>query len=279
MTTIETHGGVFRPLLPVLTAVVDEAKFHTTEDGVSVQAVDPANVFAIDFNAPPEGFEDYTTSGSPGVHGIPLGKLQKLLSFTRKGRGNDDGDPLRLEFGDREVDIMTTRKDTGVTRTSTLFPIDPDSIRAEPEFPTKEKVGVTTHASVDVSTFRDVVCAADDSGTAAHFTVEDSDLVIDSLTFGANGIEPAGESPEDTFVFEDVASPFDGGEVGGEFSESDGSLFSLDYLTDAVKAGHHSSMDHLALWFGDETPLYLKYEDTDSGAVAEYMLAPRIQSA
>ena len=42
--TIETDGNVFRPWLQTITALVKEAKIHADDDGLSVRAVDPANV-------------------------------------------------------------------------------------------------------------------------------------------------------------------------------------------------------------------------------------------
>jgi len=276
MTVIDTYGGVIRPLLSAFDPVRDEVRLHTTTDGLSADVIDPSNVAALDLFVPAAGFEDYAHEHT-GPHGVSLPVLNHLLSYARKGRGNADGDPVRLSInGNDSVDVTIDRED-GPTRDATLFLIDPDSIPKDAQIPDKDELGgdngvcISTHVTADVSEFADAVVHAEKDAEMVRFEAGGGDFII-------NPMQKDGAQPDDSFTFPGGANPYEPEGFGEPHSTQDGSIYTLDYLKDIAKAGDSAGMDHLAIWFGEETPTYLKYEDTDTGARATYCLSPRIES-
>ena len=63
--------------IDIISNVVVEVRIKLLEDGLSVVAVDPANVALIIFRLPKESFSEYVAGGE--VWGVNLGDLKKIL--------------------------------------------------------------------------------------------------------------------------------------------------------------------------------------------------------
>lgn len=56
------QGGTIKTVLKTLRAIVDEARLHIDEDGITIQVVDPANVAMDDLELSAAAFESYDHS-------------------------------------------------------------------------------------------------------------------------------------------------------------------------------------------------------------------------
>ena len=116
-------ADTLRTTLDSVSVLVDECKIHLEEDGLAIQAVDPANVGMVDLSLSATAFESYEADG--GVIGVNLSRLEDIA-------GMADADQLvHLEL-DEETRKLHIAID-GLEYTLAL--IDPDSIRQEPDLP------------------------------------------------------------------------------------------------------------------------------------------------
>jgi len=230
---------------PVAT-LVDECKLRLTDDGLSIRAVDPANVAMADVSLPERAFESYEADG--GVIGINLDRIQDVLSM------GDKGDLVHLELNEETRKLHIQIGELSYT----LALIDPDSIRKEPDIP-------------DLDLPAEV--AFEGSELARGVTA--TDLVGDHVSLSA-------DPDEQTFVVSAEGDTDDvdlvlGNEelVTGDVDESAESLFSLDYLKDMARPIGSDVIVSFKL--GTEMPVKFRY--TNGQASVQHLLAPRIQSS
>jgi proliferating cell nuclear antigen len=239
-------ASTLRDALDSVSVLVDECKVRLNEDGLSIRAVDPANVGMVDLSLDAAAFESYEADG--GVIGVNLARLEDIA-----GMGNA-GDLVHLEL-DEETRKLHIRID-GLSYTLAL--IDPDSIRQEPDIP-------------DLDLPAQIVVEGNqlDRGiTAADMVSDHINLRVDE-TVETFHIEAEGDTddvdfemgPEDLIHLE--AGPAD-------------SLFSLDYLKDMNKAIPGDA--EVTVELGEEFPVKLHYEFAEGLGQVTFMLAPRIQS-
>jgi len=190
---------------PVAT-LVDECKLRLTDDGLSIRAVDPANVGMADVSLPERAFESYEADG--GVIGINLDRLQDVLSM------GDKGDLVHLELNEETRKLHIEIGELSYT----LALIDPDSIRKEPDIP-------------DLDLPADVAF----EGSELSRAVTAADLVGDHVSLSA-------DPGEQTFVVsaegdtDDVDLVLGNDELAtADVGEAAESLFSLDYLKDMAR--------------------------------------------
>jgi proliferating cell nuclear antigen len=235
-----------RTALDSVSVLVDECKIHLDEDGISIRAVDPANVGMVDLTLDREAFESYETDG--GLIGVNLSRLEDIAGMA------DAGQLVNLEL-DEETRKLHIEFD-GLEYTLAL--IDPDSIRQEPDIP-------------DLDLPADIVIEGRDIDRA----VTAADMVSDHI---ALGVDADGE-----FFYVDAEGDTD--DVHFELDEEDllsleagdaHSLFSLDYLKDMNKAIPNDG--EVTIELGEEYPVKMHFEIAEGMGHVTYMLAPRIQS-
>jgi proliferating cell nuclear antigen len=243
LTSVDTLQDALDPV----SALVDECKIRLNEDGLSIRAVDPANVGMVDMSLATSGFEAYEADG--GVIGVSLDRLEDFLSM------GDSGDLVSLDLNEqtRKLDIHIS----GLSYTLALF--DPDSIRREPDTP-------------DLDLPATIVLTGDD----IDYGITAADLVSDHISLRADEtaeefhIEAQGDTDDVdlTFTNDDL--------LAGSVDEAAESLFSLDYLKDMSRAMDTDA--EVSLLLGSEMPVKLRYSRNNGFVGVVYMLAPRIQS-
>ncbi|PSP49014.1 DNA polymerase sliding clamp [Halobacteriales archaeon QH_7_69_31] len=232
--------------LDSVSVLVDECKVRLEADGLTIRAVDPANVGMVDLELSAAAFESYETDG--GVIGVNLDRLADIV-------GMGDADQLvHLEL-DEETRKLHISLD-GLEYTLAL--IDPDSIRQEPDLP-----------ELDLSA--EVVIEGRDIDRA----VTAADMVSDHIALGVDA------DAEEFYV--DAEGDTD--DVHLELGREDlialtpgeaRSLFSLDYLDDMNKA--ISSDAEVTMELGEEFPVKMHFGYAEGDGHVTFMLAPRIQS-
>jgi proliferating cell nuclear antigen len=232
--------------LDSVSVLVDECKIHLDEDGLSIRAVDPANVGMVDLDLGAAAFESYEADG--GVIGVNLSRLEDIAGMA------DAGQLVQLEL-DEETRKLHIQID-GLEYTLAL--IDPDSIRQEPDIP---DLDLPAHVVIEGADINRAVTAAD--------------MVSDHI---ALGVDTAAEqfyvdAEGDT---DDVHLELDRDDLIDLEAGDAHSLFSLDYLKDMNKAIPKDAEVELEL--GDEYPVKLHFDIAEAQGHVTYMLAPRIQS-
>lgn len=266
---IETSGRVIRPLMSVVNAVVDESKFRFDEDGLSVRAVDPANVGMVELDAHAEAFEEYDLGDEEFVAGFGIGRVEKQLRNARMGKSTDD--PVSMDIDGTRTLVTTSREYeiTTLTQTNEVLNIDPDSVREEPDVPSFE---LPCEATIDVDAFQDVLESVNRVSDHVVIRERDGNLII------------AGRGNEDnTGEFGTVADLGDVVEIRDEelYEGGEESVFSLSYMRDYASALDDGKVDEMTLVFGEEIPCRIKFERTDDETTlyeGEFFQAPRISS-
>jgi len=232
--------------LDSVSVLVDECKIHLDEDGLSIRAVDPANVGMVDLDLGAAAFESYEADG--GLIGVNLSRLEDIAGMA------DAGQLVQLEL-DEETRKLHIQID-GLEYTLAL--IDPDSIRQEPDIP---DLDLPAHVVIEG---RDI----DRAVTAA-------DMVSDHIALGVDTADELfyvdAEGDTDDVHLELTRDQLIDLEAGDAHS-----LFSLDYLKDMNKAIPKDAEVELEL--GDEYPVKLHFDIAEAQGRVTYMLAPRIQS-
>jgi proliferating cell nuclear antigen len=232
--------------LDSVSVLVDECKIRLEADGLTIRAVDPANVGMVDLELSAAAFESYETDG--GVIGVNLDRLEDIV-------GMADSDQLvHLEL-DEETRKLHISLD-GLEYTLAL--IDPDSIRQEPDLP-------------DLDLPAEIVIEGRDIDRA----VTAADMVSDHIALGV-------DSDDEEFY---VDAEGDTDDVHLELGQEDlidltageaRSLFSLDYLKDMNKAIPKDA--EVTMELGEEFPVKMHFGFAEGDGHVTYMLAPRIQS-
>jgi proliferating cell nuclear antigen len=238
----DTLGDALAPV----SALVDECKIHTTESGLEIAAVDPANVGMVDMSIDASAFAHYEADG--GTLGVNLSRLEDVLSMG----GSDEMARFELDEETRKLHITIG----GLEYTLAL--IDPDSIRQEPDIPDLDLPATLVCEGSEVSR---AITAAD--LVSDHVYMRAS--ADDQLVIGADGDT---DDVDVTLGEDDLLS--------AAVSEDCESLFSLDYL--ASMAAPIDGETELSLLLGDEMPVKLRYSLDDGDVSVLHMLAPRIQS-
>lgn len=244
----EINAGLLKSSVDTVSVLVDECKVRLDEDGLSIKAVDPANVGMVELDIPADSFESYEADDE--LLGLNLVRFQDITGMANKG------DTVVMEL-DEETRKLLIRID-GLRYTLSL--IDPDSIHQEPNVPDLDLPG-------------DVVLP----GREIRRGVKAAGMVSDHMAFGVSDEEEsfymrAEGDTDDVRVDlreDDVISL----ETGGETAES---LFSLDYLDSMAKAIPNDAQ--VAVEVGDDYPVKMNFEVSGGEASVTYLLAPRIEN-
>ncbi|WP_254542988.1 DNA polymerase sliding clamp [Halomarina pelagica] len=239
-------SGTLRAALDSVSVLVDECKIRLEDDGLTIRAVDPANVGMVDLSLSAAAFESYETDG--GVIGVNLSRLEDIAKMA----GADQLVQFKLDEETRKLHIQIE----GLEYTLAL--IDPDSIRQEPDLP-------------DLDLPATVVVEGRDIDRA----VKAADMVSDHIALGVEA--------DDEYFYVDAQGDTD--DVHFELDREDlidltageaRSLFSLDYLKEMNKALPKDG--EVTVELGQEFPVKIHFDIAEGQGHVTYMLAPRIQS-
>lgn len=227
-----------------ISALVDEAKFRITPEGISVKAVDPANVAMVSFELSKDAFDSF--EASEGELGIDLAKLSSIMDMA------DKTDNIELELDENSHKLVIQMR--GLSYTMSL--LDPSSIRKEPKVPT-----------LDLPVR--IVIRGEDIKRA----VKAAEKVSDYMYMGANGDIFFMEAEGDT---DKVRIEMAKDQLIDMSSGDARSLFSLDYLTDISKVA--GKAPEVTIDIGKDYPLKLKIKIAEGHGEVSYMLAPRVET-
>src|SRR5659263_341424 len=120
------NAELLKDAIASLAVIVDEVRFRIKPEGISVKAVDRANVAMEKIEHRSYAFDEY--SADELEIGIDLNKITDLLGIT------DKGDTVRMELEEGNNKLLI---DVGGL-SYTLSLLDPSTTRAEPRIPQLE---------------------------------------------------------------------------------------------------------------------------------------------
>jgi proliferating cell nuclear antigen len=246
MFTAIASADVLKSTLDCVSVLVEECKIRIDEDGLTVRAVDPANVGMVDLSLSAEAFESF--EADEGTIGVNLSRLSDIV-------GMADSDQLVELDLDEETRKLHIQID-GLEYTLAL--IDPGSIRQEPDIP-------------DLDLPAEIVV----EGRDIHRAVTAADMVSDHIALGVDAddehfyIDAEGDT-------DDVHFQLDRADLIDLTAGDAHSLFSLDYLKDMNKAIPKDA--EVTIDLGEEYPVKFHFDIAEGMGSVTYMLAPRIQS-
>ncbi len=227
-----------------ISTLVDEARFRLAQNGISVRAVDPANVAMVSFDLAKDAFESF--EATEGEIGIDLAKLNGIMEMA------DRNDNIELELDETAHKLIVRMR--GLSYTMSL--LDPSSIRKEPKVP-----------ALDLPAR--VVIRGEDLKRA----VKAAEKVSDYMSMGVTGDIFFMEAEGDT---DNVRLEMTKDQLIDLAPAESKSLFSLDYLSDIGKIAGKAS--EVTIDLGKDYPMKMKLKIAEGHGEVSYMLAPRVES-
>lgn len=223
----------------IISEVVSEVRIKLLEDGLSIVAVDPANVALVIFKLPKESFSEYDAGNE--VWGVNLGDLKKIL----KRAGVNASVVFEEDKGKLKITIFDKIK--------RIFHL------------------ALVEISVEDKDIPELNFAARVEMDSIDFTqaVEDASVVADSCAFILS---------EKNFVVEgsgnlnSARAEFSKGDL--EMFGMGRAKYSLEYLMKFIKAIKIS--DRVVVNFSDDYPLRLDFPGEKMGI--GFVLAPRVEN-
>ncbi len=223
----------------IISELVTEVRMKFSEFGLSIVAIDPANVAMVGFRLPKSIFSQFEAGEE--VLGINLDNLKQVLK--RCGSGSS----LILE---KKENLLSIQIQDRIKRNFTLNLIDIES--EEKELPDLEYSSKIEMDSVDlIASVEDCAVVAD----ACSFIIQDGKFIIE-----AKGLNSA-------------RSEFSGDEAKIE-AENCKAKYSLEYMQKFMKGA--KLCDKSILQFANDHPLKLEFRTGEMDLI--FILAPRVET-
>jgi proliferating cell nuclear antigen len=230
---------VLSKVIEVISELVTEVRIKLSEFGMSLTAIDPANVAMVKFKLPKSAFSQFETGNE--VLGINLDSLKRIL------RRCNSSTPLILEKRENFLNIQIIDK---IRRNFGLNLIEVEG--QEKEMPTLDYSARVEISSLDlISAVEDCIVVSD----ACSFVIKKGEFVIES-----KGLNSA-------------RSEFSGDEAKIEAEECK-SKYSLEYLQKFMKGT--KLCDKTLLHFANDHPL--KIDIKTEHMELNFLLAPRVET-
>lgn len=237
----------FKDSISIISELVSEARFSISKDGITLIAMDPANVAMVIFRLLPTLFTEYKLTESVEI-ALNLNNLKQVLK--RVGSGDSlsmelqDGSKLKLTIGGKTL------------RRFSLPIISLD-----------EKEQRTPNLSFPMTITMPVGMLSD--------AVEDASIVADSLLINCDGKRIVINAVGDLNNAEiEISGQDEQVEIVSDLSEVVKSRYSIEYLKKMI--GGEKLSDNVKLQFSKDYPLKLEYMSTDKVQLS-FILAPRVE--
>jgi len=233
------HPKLLADAVSIVSELVNEVRIKLLEDGMSIVAVDPANIALVIFKFPKESFSQYEIGNE--VWGVNLEDLKRILKRASTSSS------VVFEQEDNQLKISIFDK---VKRVFTLALVNVES--EDKDIP---ELNFACKVEMDSSNFAQAV--------------EDAKIVADSCALIAGEgffmVEGSGN-------LNSARAEFSGDEA--VISGIAKSKYSLEYLMKFVKAGKISN--RVVVNYSDDYPLRLDFPGEKMGI--GFVLAPRVEN-
>lgn len=242
MFKADIKADVLESFLDRPLAMVSEAKLQLGTGGLSITAVDAANVGMVDVQLRAPAFEKYESDGA--MIGVDLERFADVVDMANSG----DVVHVYLDEETRKLHVEAGTMDFEIGL------IDPDMIRQEPDIPDVDLPATVTLSGAQLS--------------RAH---EGSDMVARSFTLAMDDEAFTISADGDTDRFSERYTERDVEHMSTADAEG---MYSVDYFKDIVKT--LSKDDHVTVKLGQELPTQVEMAFAGGKGHVEYMVAPRI---
>ncbi len=232
------NPGMFARIIEIISELVTEAKIKVDEEGMKINAMDPANVAMVSFLMPKNSFIMYETDEE--ILGVNLDSLKKILKRCNPGSS------LTMK---KEENLLHIQIQDKIKRNFHLGLI-------EVETEEKEMPGLEFSSMVELNS-KDFIDSVEDCSIVADacsFIIKDGKFILE-----AKGLNSARSE------FSDEA------DIKAENCKS---KYSLEYLQKFIKAS--KVFDKTTLRFANDHPL--KMELKDPFLSLSFLLAPRVET-
>ena len=233
------NPGLLSRVVEIISELVTEVRIKVNESGLSITAMDPANVSMVKFVLPKKSLSVFETGEE--VLGINLDNLKRIL------KRSSSSSSLVME---RKKNLLNIQIHDKIKRNFNLSLIDIES--EEKEFPQLEFSSVVELNSLDLSdSIEDCLVVAD----ACSFIIDNGKFIIE-----AKGLYSA-------------MSEFSGDDAKIN-AENCKSRYSLEYLQKFIKGARLS--EKMTLKFANDHPL--RMEIKNEFMELSFLLAPRVET-
>jgi proliferating cell nuclear antigen len=238
LVKLENPSLLLKPI-ELLSEIVTEVKIKINDFGMSITALDPANVAMVGLRIPKAAFSQFETGTE--TLGVNLDSLKKILKRC------NNGSSLVIE---KKENLLNFSIDDKIKRNFTLSLIEIDG--HEKEIPSLEFSGKIEITSSDfIDSVEDCAIVAD----ACSFIIKDGKFLIESKGLNSSRAE---FSSDDT-------------KIEGENCKS---RYSLEYLQKFAKGCKLSPKTLLS--FADDHPLRMDIKTEHMNLI--FILAPRVET-
>lgn len=234
---------MFSKAIDLISELVTEVRLKVTEFGMTITAMDPANVSMVGFKLPKSAFSEFQSDYE--VLGINLDDLKKILKRCKAGSS------LILSKKENVLEIKIVDK---ILRNFTLGLIEIES----EDIDFTEKVSRMEFSSKVEIVSQELIDSIDDCAVVADscsFVIENNNFIIK-----AKGMNSA-------------QSEFSGDEAKIE-AENCSAKYSLEYLQKFMKASKLA--EKTTLQFANDHPLRVDISANQLGL--SFILAPRVET-
>ncbi len=235
-------GKVLTNLLEVLGALVDEVLFNFSEEGLTVKALDPAQVALIKIQIPASSFLTYDVKTALSV-GVNLSTVLKSLPKPKKG------DKLVFKANESFFEFFI---ESVVSKRFRYRSIEVPSA----EIPEELNVKFNVRASAVAKAFKDAIEDLKGGGTLVFESLEKQYLLIKAVDIKA----------------EAKLSLVSGSLLELEVDEPSRSSYDEEYLIKVIRLADLT--DTIKIEFSKDAPLHLILTGP-SGESVEYLQAPK----
>ena len=233
------NPSLFSKIIEILSELVIEVRIKVNEFGMSIIAIDPANVAMVGFKLPRSSFSDFVTGDE--VLGIDLDSLKQILKRCSSGSS------LILE---KKENLLQLQIQDRIKRNFTLSLIDIDS--EDKEMPNLEFSSKVELNSIDfIASVEDCAVVSD----SCSFAIEDNKFIIEAK--GLNSARSEFSGDESKIVAENCKSKY-----------------SLEYLKKFIKGAKLCEKTNLQ--FANDHPLKIIFKNENMEL--SFILAPRVET-
>ncbi len=230
---------LFSDIISIISELVTEVKIKVTNEGLSLNAVDPANVAMVHFNMPSDLFSEYSLE-KPEILGLNLDSLRAVLRRCKPGSS------LTLQ---KSENILKLGIQDRIKRDFSLALLDIDVEEKEmPQWEFNSVIKLNSDSLVEV--------------------LEDCTVVSDACTF----IAESNKFIVEAFGLHSARAEFSSDEIEIH-SASSTARFSLEYMNKFAKGAKISNRAQLS--FSNNHPLRLDF--MTGNIMLSFVLAPRIE--
>lgn len=237
-----SNGKMFKKLIKVASKFSDEATIKLTDEGMRLQAMDPAKISLIDAFIPSDAFETFNINGEEVV-GI---KLNEIISAMKRVK---DSEKITLATKDT---YFTVKIEGKARRTFRFSLLDKNNAYPTPN--------INFTASVKVI------------GDALQTALREADTVAEyvRIEINSSGLYITGKGSISEYYFEATDTSL----LEKNVSEPATAVFNLEYLLDFVSEA--TSTTAIIVSLKNDSPVRLAYNVGE--CVMTMYLAPRMET-